>query len=475
MRVILLFMIVVSTLAAVYAQEDLPTVDPGSVVNLIPTIGQQARVNTSAGDSLRLRLTPGGDLLLSMDAGLVVDVVGGPQELDGHTWWQVQTPDGTVGWAVGEFIDDEEMSYTRTLAPLCPFTEGRVAFIDAQRFELFDQSLLIDDIYTSAPDGSDKCNLTHSGWQLQRDGEQLAAVTVVGSFERLAWSPDGSKLAFTAFARFSEGRFFFINPIHTINADGSGLTVLTPPDAWYSEFAWSPDGMRIAYLRQPEGRVYEQVWLMNADGSSPRPLTSEDASKRALTWSPADEIVFSMVYQDADSSNDGIFRAAQDGSGIARILDGVSQTPVLGWSPDGSKLALNDGGRSIVIYATDGTLLHEIRYELSEIGSLDAPAWAPDGERLAYWQSYSPRNSNRFVYDLMLIVPGAGEPVVLDADVTDPIGGGYVPTLPPAWSPDGRYIAYTESYGNTYVLEVATGARTVLSSHNYQSVAWQPG
>ncbi|MBL8163413.1 MAG: PD40 domain-containing protein, partial [Anaerolineae bacterium] len=429
---LLLMMIVVSSLAATYAQEDLPGIDPATVVNLTPIIGQQARVNTSAGDSLRLRQTPGGDLLLSMDAGLIVEVIGGPEELDGRTWWQVQTPDGTVGWTVGEFIDDEEMSYTRTLAPLCPFSEGRIAYIDAQPVDLFGGSLLIDDIYTSAPDGSDKCNLTHSGWQLQRDGEQLNAATGVNSFESLTWSPDGSKLAFTAFERFAEGGIRYLNPVYTINADGSGLTVLTPPDAWYPEVVWSPDGTRIAYLRRPEGRDFEQVWLMNSDGSNPRPLTSEDSSKRMLTWLTTDEIIFSVIYQDDDPANDGIFRIGSDGSSTELILPDIGAIPHLNWSPDGSKVAISDllNGNDITIYGADGTLLHDIENAQGDSTAFDAPAWAPDGQRLAFWHWYSSADGSRLIYDLLMVTPGEGEPQVLVADVAYPIGDINTPTKP---------------------------------------------
>ncbi|MBL8162532.1 MAG: hypothetical protein JNJ61_11140, partial [Anaerolineae bacterium] len=92
-----------------------------------------------------------------------------------------------------------------------------------------------------------------------------------------------------------------------------------------------------------------------------------------------------------------------------------------------------------------------------------------------FWHWYSSADGSRLIYDLLMVTPGEGEPQVLVADVAYPIGDINTPTKPPVWSADGRFIAYTESFGNTYVVEVATGTKTVLSSQNRESVAWQPG
>ncbi|NPA06590.1 MAG: SH3 domain-containing protein [Chloroflexi bacterium] len=64
-------------------------------------VGDTAKVLTN----LNLRRTPGiGDnWIMTMPAGTVVEVIGGPVCLphgDGaYRWWQVRLPDGTTGWA----------------------------------------------------------------------------------------------------------------------------------------------------------------------------------------------------------------------------------------------------------------------------------------------------------------------------------------------------------------------------------------
>jgi hypothetical protein len=88
-----------------------PTVDPLATPTLAPgTIGLGGFVQISGteGEGLRLRKTPGlnGEpLFLGLDEE-VFQVSDGPQEVDGHTWWYLQSPiDQTrAGWAASDFL-----------------------------------------------------------------------------------------------------------------------------------------------------------------------------------------------------------------------------------------------------------------------------------------------------------------------------------------------------------------------------------
>jgi hypothetical protein len=57
---------------------------------------------TDAGANLNLRAEPSltGVVLRMLQAGDIVTILDGPVEADGYTWWQVQTEDGSTGWAV---------------------------------------------------------------------------------------------------------------------------------------------------------------------------------------------------------------------------------------------------------------------------------------------------------------------------------------------------------------------------------------
>jgi len=50
-----------------------------------------------------------------------------------------------------------------------------------------------------------------------------------------------------------------------MNADGSGLTLLTDNSATGWAPAWSPDGRRIGFVSRRDGNM--EIYVMNADGS----------------------------------------------------------------------------------------------------------------------------------------------------------------------------------------------------------------
>jgi TolB protein len=58
-----------------------------------------------------------------------------------------------------------------------------------------------------------------------------------------------------------------------MNADGSGLRNLTRNPARDLRPSWSPDGRRIAFVSDRDGRL--DAYVMNADGSNQRSLTPE--------------------------------------------------------------------------------------------------------------------------------------------------------------------------------------------------------
>jgi TolB protein len=87
-----------------------------------------------------------------------------------------------------------------------------------------------------------------------------------------AWSPDGSKLAFVAGA----------TRIAVINVNGSDVRVLAHGLAP----AWSPDGRKIAYIGLDGYDHTRTVWVMNADGTHRTRLGVRSWEDCNLAWSP---------------------------------------------------------------------------------------------------------------------------------------------------------------------------------------------
>ena len=72
-----------------------------------------------------------------------------------------------------------------------------------------------------------------------------------------------------------------------MNADGSDPVNLTQGRDCASP-AWSPDGMKIAYIASGE------IWLMNADGSNPQQMTDDSVDKARLFWSEDGSSIYYM-------------------------------------------------------------------------------------------------------------------------------------------------------------------------------------
>jgi len=78
-----------------------PTPPPGKVgtggkVKVIGTGGQ--------GLSLRQQPDPNAPRLAIAAEGEVLQVIGGPREIAGYTWWNVRRSDGVEGWAVQNYM-----------------------------------------------------------------------------------------------------------------------------------------------------------------------------------------------------------------------------------------------------------------------------------------------------------------------------------------------------------------------------------
>jgi Tol biopolymer transport system component len=103
------------------------------------------------------------------------------------------------------------------------------------------------------------------------------------------WSPDGTKIVFTRdpVAESIPGRTNYPGKeIYVVNADGTGLTALTSNGYEERAPAWSPDGLRIAFMCRLGGSDFEICVMDAMNGANLVQLTTNGMFDGTPTWSP---------------------------------------------------------------------------------------------------------------------------------------------------------------------------------------------
>jgi TolB protein len=148
-----------------------------------------------------------------------------------------------------------------------------------------------------------------------------------------AWSPDGKRIAFSlhGFAPRDTGGGSTAD-IALINADGSGLTILTPGDGNYGFPAWAPDGKRIVYRAAGARRG---LLIMDLETRQSTPLT-DNMHDNLPAWSPDGALIVFTSKRDGDYE---IYTIRPDGSNLRRLTQSPGNDAHNAWSPDGKWLA----------------------------------------------------------------------------------------------------------------------------------------
>ena len=156
------------------------------------------------------------------------------------------------------------------------------------------------------------------------------------------FSPDGARIA------YFDGMGDWGNSLRVMNADGSDVRVVLDDQeasiSHYDNLAWSPDGSRLAFNGTGGG-----IWIVAADGSGPAQMDGI-----GVRWSPSGSLLAFEAGSPSDAGlwvPGGIWLMKADGSGAMQVVT-VGYEPM--WSADGSRIAYLDEG-SLYVADLDGT------------------------------------------------------------------------------------------------------------------------
>jgi Tol biopolymer transport system component/tRNA A-37 threonylcarbamoyl transferase component Bud32 len=260
-----------------------------------------------------------------------------------------------------------------------------------------------------------------------------------------AISPDGTRVAFTRAGPDGQPRIAVAplgdpSEVRVLTDDGDGFWSHTSP-------TWSPDGRTLCYAD------HNNLWLVPAVGGEAKRLTNADAVDRNPVWSPDGRYIF--FSSDREETPALWCLRVTDGS-MRRLSAGTSVEGEPSLDRNGQRLAYSttDDNPDIVVLDRTTGLRSKISGATDEVD----PAVAPHGTSVAFI------SDRRGGYDLWLQPLQNGRPDGSPHRLTDHRGSVAVP----AFSPDGRWLAYhrvLDGQRDVWIVPVAGGVAQRFTEH----------
>lgn len=252
-------------------------------------------------------------------------------------------------------------------------------------------------------------------------------------------SPDGTRILYTVREVDMENNRFQTS-LWMVGWDGGKPTRLIDK-ASLSMPRWAPDGKRVALLMTKDGET--QIWIMTVDDAKLSPVPTKGrhgpiSTHRyysGLEWSPDGRRLVFAAQDLRDPDDPFLWKDWYRTEGFGNIRRRVHIWTV-------------EVATGAVTQITNGDFHH------------GQPSWSPDGSQIVFMANRGGReeaivSSMNEDYDIWIVPASGGEPKKLTRNTG--------PDLNPAWSPDGRHIAYTSvayqgSHGDVFRLHTVNVA-----------------
>ncbi len=291
----------------------------------------------------------------------------------------------------------------------------------------------------------------------------IDALEALGRVTSPVVSPDGKTILFgISYESLEQNRSN--NDLYTMNVDGTDMTRITRTAKNEGGAVWMDEGHRIAFL-YPDANGNAQLWAMNADGSNRVQLSEIEDGIEGFLFSPdQSKILFIKTIKTVREAKD-IYPDLPKATG--RVIDDLMYKHWDEWVTAIPHPWIAD---------FDGNKVGELKdimegepYEapMRPFGGVESLAWTPDGKGIVYVSRKKTgveyaisTNSDIYRYDIATGVTTNLTKGMMGYDTA------------PAFSPDGRYMAwlsmendgYESDKNRLFILDLETNVKTDLTS-----------
>jgi TolB protein len=223
--------------------------------------------------------------------------------------------------------------------------------------------------------------------------------------------------------------------IYVLSVGQSKPARLTSHPAPDRDPAWSPDGRDLAFASKRDGNW--EVYVYNLPSGLLHRITTHSGYDGSPNWSPDGQW---LVYDSYQANNFDIYIVKADLSeGPFRLTNHPAHDYAPVWAPGGRHLTFTSwrsGNKDIYLLSLD-QISDETAVNITQSPDLaeDSPAFSPDGRFLAYHEDSSG-------FDLIYAAPLAEDATLAETPIHLGQQGRY-----PAWSPNSQSLFYVHNQG----------------------------